>query len=183
MIYSLGDRRLETANDDYYVAPSASVIGTVRLGVGASVWFNAVIRGDTDWIILGDGCNVQDGTVIHTDAGMPVRVGSNVSIGHHAMLHGCTVGDSTLIANGAIVLDRVSIGNRCVIAAGTLVPPGKIIADNSLVMGVPGKIVREVDERDLAMIAEAAAHYVARVQEYRWLLALDPRGAAFGRSL
>ena len=179
MIYTLGDRRLETANDEYYVAPSASVIGTVRLGVGASVWFNSVIRGDTDWIMVGDGSNVQDGTVIHTDAGFPVRLGANVSIGHHAMLHGCTVGDSSMIANGAIVLDRVSVGKRCVIAAGALVTPGKIIPDNSVVMGAPGKIVREVDERDLAMIDGAAAHYVARVQLYRRALAIDPRSAGF----
>lgn len=179
MIYSLGDRRLETADDEYYVAPSACVIGNVRLGTGTSVWFNSVIRGDTDWIIVGDGSNVQDGTIIHTDAGLPVRLGSKVSIGHRAMLHGCSVGDFTLVGNGAIVLDRASIGNNCVIAAGALVPPGKRIPDNSVVMGMPGKVVREVDARDLVMIAEAAAHYVARVQLYRHSLELDPRSVAF----
>lgn len=179
MIYSVDGRRLETANEEYYVAPSASVIGSVRLGAGASVWFNCVIRGDTDWIMVGDGSNVQDGTVIHTDAGVPVRLGSNVSIGHHAMLHGCTVDDASMIANGAIVLDRVSIGKNCLIAAGALVPPGKTIPDNSVVMGAPGKIVREVNERDRAMIAEAAAHYVARVRLYRHALAVDPRSALF----
>ena len=179
MIYSLDDKRLDTASDEYYVAPSACLIGNVRLGVGASVWFNCVIRGDTDWIIVGDGSNIQDGTVIHTDAGYPVRLGSKVSIGHHAMLHGCTVDDSSMIANGAIVLDRVSIGKRCLIAAGALVTPGKVIPDNSVVMGAPGKVVREINERDLAMIDEAAAHYVARVQLYRRALAIDPRSAAF----
>jgi len=182
VIYSLDGKRLETVNEEYYIAPSASVVGNVRLGAGASVWFNCAIRGDSDWIIVGDGSNVQDGTVIHTDAGFPVRLGSNVSIGHHAMLHGCSVDDSSMVANGAIVLDRVRIGKRCLIAAGALVPPGKTIPDNSVVMGAPGKIVREVNERDLAMIAEAAAHYVARVQLYRRALSADPRSAIFAGS-
>jgi len=179
VIYSLGDRRLETVDDEYYVAPGACVIGSVRLGKGASVWFNSVIRGDADWIIVGDGSNIQDGTIIHTDAGVPVRLGSNVSIGHRAMLHGCTVGDCSLVGNGTIVLDRVSIGNNCVIAAGALVPPGTLIPDNSVVMGMPGKIVRQVDQKELAMIAGAAAYYVARVQQYRRSLAPDPRSGEF----
>jgi carbonic anhydrase/acetyltransferase-like protein (isoleucine patch superfamily) len=175
MIYSLGDKSVETANDEYYVAPGACVIGSVRFGVGASVWFNCVIRGDNDWIDIGDGTNIQDGSIIHTDAGEPVRLGANVSVGHRALLHGCTVGDSTLIANGAMILDRVSIGRHCLIAAGAMVPPGKVIPDGSVVMGMPGKIVREVNDRDRAMIEGIATHYVARAQLYRRELVLDPR--------
>jgi carbonic anhydrase/acetyltransferase-like protein (isoleucine patch superfamily) len=175
VIYSLGDKKIQTAGDEYYVAPGASVIGSVRFGVGTSVWFNCVLRGDNDWIILGDGTNIQDGTVIHTDEGEPVHLGSNVSVGHRALLHGCTVGDSTLIANGAMILDRASIGRHCLIAAGALVPPGKVIPDGSVVMGMPGKIVREISERDRAMIEGIAEHYVARGKLYRGELALDPR--------
>ena len=175
MIYSLGDKKIQTANDEYYVAPGACVIGNVRFGVGASVWFNCVIRGDNDWITIGDGTNVQDGTIIHTDEGEPVSLGSRVSVGHRALLHGCTVGDSTLIANGAMILDRVSIGRHCLIAAGAMVPPGKVIPDGSVVMGMPGKIVRDVTERDRAMMEEIAEHYLARGRLYRRELARDPR--------
>ena len=110
MIYSLGEKRIQTVGDEYYVAPGACVIGNVRFGIGASVWFNCVLRGDSDWIILGDGTNIQDGTIIHADEGEPATLGSNVSVGHRALLHGCTVGDSTLIANGAMILDRVTVG-------------------------------------------------------------------------
>ena len=140
MIYVLGDKRIQTAGDEYYVAPGACVIGNVRLGIGASVWFNCVLRGDNDWITIGDGCNVQDGSIIHTDDGEPVTLGANVSIGH------------------------------------ALVPPGKVIPDGSVVMGMPGKIVRDVSERELALIEETAKHYVARGQLYRRELTLDPRG-------
>jgi carbonic anhydrase/acetyltransferase-like protein (isoleucine patch superfamily) len=175
MIYSLGEKQVETAGDDFYVAPGAQVIGHVRFGKAASVWFNCVLRGDNDWIVLGDGTNIQDGSIIHTDSGQPVQIGANVSVGHRALLHGCTVGDSTLIANGAIVLDRVRIGSHCVIAAGALVPPGKIIPDGSVVMGMPGQIVREASERDREMIALTAAHYTARGRLYRRDLRVDPR--------
>jgi carbonic anhydrase/acetyltransferase-like protein (isoleucine patch superfamily) len=176
VIYVLGDKKIQTAGDEYYVAPGACVIGNVRLGIGASVWFNCVLRGDNDWITIGDGCNVQDGSIIHTDDGEPVTLGAHVSIGHRALLHGCTVGGSTLIANGAMILDRAIIGRHCVIAAGALVPPGKVIPDGSVVMGMPGKIVRDVSERELALIDETAKHYIARGQLYRRELALDPRG-------
>lgn len=171
MIYSLGDKKIEAASDDYYVAPGARVIGNVRFGVGASVWFNCVLRGDNDWIMLGDGVNIQDGSIIHTDAGEPVSVGAHTSVGHRALLHGCTVADSTLIANGAMILDRARIGRYCLIAAGAMVPPGKIIPDGSVVMGTPGKIVREVTALDRAMIDRIAAHYVARSHLYRRELA------------
>ena len=176
MIFALGDRSIETAGDDYYIAPGACVIGSVRFGPGSSVWFNCVLRGDADWIELGEGSNVQDGSVIHTDEGEPTTLGRNVSVGHCALLHSCTVGDSTLIANGARILDRARIGRHCVIAAGALVPPDKTIPDGSVVMGVPGKIVRQVDDDDLKMIANAAAHYRGRIALYKSELRIDDRG-------
>jgi carbonic anhydrase/acetyltransferase-like protein (isoleucine patch superfamily) len=177
MIYTLGARRIETAGEDYYVAPDASVIGSVRFGAGASVWFNCVLRGDSDWINLGEGVNIQDGTIIHTDEGEPVSLGARVSVGHRALLHGCTIAESTLIANGAMVLDRVKVGRHCIIAAGALVTPGKVIPDGSVVMGSPGQIVREVTERDLKMIEFIAEHYRARIQQYKRDLKVDPRSS------
>jgi carbonic anhydrase/acetyltransferase-like protein (isoleucine patch superfamily) len=182
VIFSLGERRIETAGDDYYIAPGACVIGSVRLGKGSSVWFNCVLRGDADWIELGEGSNVQDGSVIHTDEGEPTTLGSNVSVGHCALLHSCIVGDSTLIANGARILDRARIGRNCVIAAGALVPPDKTIPDGSVVMGVPGKIVRQVGDDDLKMIAHAAAHYRERIALYKRELRVDDRPDRSGRS-
>jgi carbonic anhydrase/acetyltransferase-like protein (isoleucine patch superfamily) len=179
VIYTLENRRIETADDNYYVAPSAQVIGSVRFGSGASVWFNAVVRGDTDWIVIGDGSNVQDGSVIHTDPGCPVEIGRNVTVGHMAFLHGCTVDEESMIANGAMVLDRSRIGKHCIIAARALVPPDKVIPDGSVVMGAPGKVVREVTERDIAMIRTAGQVYRERVKYYRQFLAVDERNTRF----
>lgn len=175
MIYTLDERRIETEGEDYYVAPGAQVIGSVRFGALASVWFNCVLRADNGWIELGNGSNVQDGTIIHSDEGVPVVLGEQVSIGHRALLHGCTIGDSTLIANGAIILDGAVIGRHCLVAAGALVPPGKIISDGSVVMGLPGKIVRETTEADRRLFSFTAAHYQARGQSYRRALRIDPR--------
>ncbi|MFM7396981.1 MAG: gamma carbonic anhydrase family protein [Gammaproteobacteria bacterium] len=166
MLYTIGDRRPDLA-PDAYVAPSADVIGSVRLATGSSVWFQVVLRGDNDWIDIGPGTNIQDGSVIHTDEGVPTRLGARVTVGHMAFLHCCTVGDESMIANGAMVLDRSVIGRHCIIAAGALVPPDKEIPDGSVVMGSPGKIVREVSERDLALIRGAAASYAQRAQHYR----------------
>jgi carbonic anhydrase/acetyltransferase-like protein (isoleucine patch superfamily) len=174
MIYILGDRKLETADDDYYVAPGAQLIGSVVLGRAATVWFNCVLRADTEQIVVGDGSNIQDGTVVHADPGSPVLLGNNVTIGHRALLHSCSVGDGSLIANGAMVLDRTRIGRNCLIAAGALVPPDKEIPDGSVVMGTPGKVVRQVTNRDLEMIRHAYEHYVQRGREYRRSLRVDP---------
>ncbi|HEU4529681.1 MAG TPA: gamma carbonic anhydrase family protein [Steroidobacteraceae bacterium] len=167
MIYTLGERRLETRSTEFYVAPSAQLIGSVRLGHQASIWFNAVLRGDNDWIEIGDGSNVQDGTVIHVDPGFPVLVGSNATVGHMAFLHSCTVGDEAMIANGAIVLDRARIGRHSIVAAGALVPPDKVIPDGVIVMGSPAKVVREVTDEDRQRIAHAADVYRKRARQYR----------------
>lgn len=175
MIYTLGDRRLETTSEEYYIAPSAQVIGSVRLGHLASVWFNCVIRGDDDWIVIGDGSNIQDCTVIHTDTGSPTEIGRNVTIGHQALLHSCIIGDESMVANGAIVLDRVRIGKHCIVAAGALVPPDKVIPDGTVVMGSPAKVVREVTPRDLERIARGTQSYQQRALEYRRALQVDPR--------
>ncbi|MFZ9477340.1 MAG: gamma carbonic anhydrase family protein [Steroidobacteraceae bacterium] len=166
MIYAYEGQRPEIAADAY-VAPSADVIGRVRLAARSSLWFQVVLRGDNDWIDIGADSNVQDGSVIHTDRGVPTRLGERVTVGHVAFLHCCTVGDDSLIANGARVLDRVVIGRHCLIAAGALIPPDQTIPDGSVVMGSPGKIIREVTERDLALIANTARHYAARAAAYR----------------
>jgi carbonic anhydrase/acetyltransferase-like protein (isoleucine patch superfamily) len=174
MLYSIENHRVVTIGD-WYVAPSADVIGRIRLGHEASIWFHCVLRGDSDWIVIGAGTNVQDGSIIHTDEGFPTHIGANVTIGHRALLHSCTVGDNTMIANGAMVLDRVRIGKNCVIAAGALLPPDKEIPDGSVVMGSPGKIVREITERDMQMISRVGASYRARAASYRASLRPDAR--------
>lgn len=167
MIYTLGERRIATVDDQYFVAPSADVIGTVRLGRWASVWFNAVLRGDNDWIEVGDGANVQDGTVMHTDTGVPLIVGAHCTIGHKAFLHACTVGEFSMIANGAMVLDGAKVGSYSVVAAGAFVPPRKVVPDGVVVMGSPAKVVREITDKDRQMLIGAAHHYVENAQRYR----------------
>ncbi len=169
MIYDYEDRRLEAAGT-YYVAPSADVIGSVRLGHEASIWFNAVLRGDNDWIEVGDGSNVQDGTIIHTDPGEPVIIGRNVTVGHGVLLHGCVIGDGSLIGNRAILLDGARIGANCLIAAGALIPPNMQVADGSVVMGAPGRVMRKVEEKDLARMATGCESYRSKSAHYASLL-------------
>lgn len=175
MIYTIGDRRLVTATDDWFVAPDAQLIGSVHLGHEVSVWFGVVLRADSDEIRIGEGTNVQDGTIMHTDAGRPLVIGQRCTIGHKAFLHGCTVGDDTMIANGAMVLDRTRIGSHCLIAAGALVPPDKEIPDGSVVMGSPGRIVRTATDKDLALIERAGRVYRDRQRQYREQLRVDAR--------
>lgn len=167
MIFEFEGKRLQTRSDDYYVADSAQLIGDVRLGEGASVWFNAVLRADDERIEIGDGSNVQDATVIHCDHEQPTLVGRNVTIGHRVLLHGCVIADECLIGNGAILLDGVRIGSRCLIGAGTLVTPGKEIPAGSVVMGTPGRVVRPTGERELRLIEIAARSYRQRIHRYR----------------
>lgn len=144
----------------YWIAPSASVIGNVKLERFASVWFGAVIRGDNERITIGENTNVQDGAVLHTDPGLPLTVGRNCTIGHKAILHGCTIADNTLIGMGATILNHAKIGRNCLIGAHALIPEGKIIPDNSLVMGAPGKIVREVSDEMAETLTRSAKSYV-----------------------
>lgn len=167
MIYSLGERRIVTVGEEFFVAPSADVIGSVRLGRWASVWFGAVLRGDCDWIEIGDGTNVQDGTVIHTDHGQPLVIGANCTIGHRALLHSCTIGDCSMVANGAMVLDGAKIGRYSIVAAGAFIPPRKSVPDGVVVMGSPAKVVRELSDQDRQLLELSAQHYVENAKRYR----------------
>lgn len=167
MLYQLEDRRVLAEDDEYWVADSAMVMGSVLLKKGASVWFNAVLRGDTELITVGENSNVQDGSVLHTDPGCPLVIGSNVTIGHKVMLHGCEIGDNSLIGINAVVLNRVKIGKNCIIGANALITEGKEIPDNSMVMGSPGKVVRQLTEREIAGLTMSAAHYRENAARFR----------------
>jgi len=150
----------------YWVAPNAVLIGKVKLGVEASVWFGAVVRGDNDLIHIGARTNIQDGCVLHTDEGFPMEIGEGCTVGHMAMLHGCTIGSNTLIGIGSTVLNGARIGKNCIIGAHSLIPEGKEIPDNSLVMGMPGRVKREVSADDAEHLKELAQHYVDNSARY-----------------
>ncbi len=150
-----------------WIAPPATVIGDVRLAAGASVWWNAVVRGDNDPIVIGENTNIQDGSVLHTGEGVPLTLGRDITVGHMVMLHGCTVGDGSLIGIGSIVLNRAVIGRHCLIGANSLIPEGKVIPERSLVMGSPGKVVRELSDEEVARLLHGAAHYVDNARRYR----------------
>jgi carbonic anhydrase/acetyltransferase-like protein (isoleucine patch superfamily) len=165
MRYALGAVRM-TADDAFWIAPTAAVIGNVKLARNASVWWQAVLRGDNDPIVVGENSNVQDGCVLHADPGFPLTIGKDVTVGHLAMLHGCTIGDNCLIGIGAVILNGAVIGRNCLIGAKALIPEGKEIPDNSLVMGAPGKVVRQLEARHIERIREAAEHYVRNWQRY-----------------
>ena len=165
MIYTLGERKPEFKGD-YFVADNAAVIGTVRMGHNASVWWNVTVRGDNDWIELGENVNVQDGSVLHTDSGVQLTLDRNVSIGHLVMLHGCTIRENSLIGIGAIVLNKAVIGRNCLVGAGAVVTEGKVIPDGSLVLGV-NKIMRQLTPEEIALNTWIAEHYVERAAKYR----------------
>jgi len=150
-----------------YIAPSASVIGNAVLGEHSSVWFGATLRGDNELISIGASSNVQDGAVMHTDPGFPLLVGANVSIGHQAMLHGCTVGEGTLIGIQAVVLNAAIIGKGCLVGAGAVITERKVFADGTLILGAPAKVVRELSSEERDGIIKIAAHYAARGAYYR----------------
>lgn len=166
MLYSLDDRKVKTRGD-YFIAENATVIGSVVMENNASIWFNCVVRGDNDVITIGENCNVQDASVLHTDAGIPLTLGKNVSIGHKVMLHGCTVKDGSLIGINAVVLNNAVIGENCLIGANALVPEGKEIPDGSLVLGSPGRVVRSLNDDEIRGIGEIAEHYVQKSALYR----------------
>nr|WP_272891534.1 gamma carbonic anhydrase family protein [Stutzerimonas stutzeri] len=170
--YRLGESRVE-AHPQSWVAPNATLVGKIRLDAGASVWFGAVLRGDNELIHIGENSNVQDGSVMHTDMGHPLTLGTGVTVGHNAMLHGCTVGDYSLIGINAVVLNGAKIGRHCIIGANTLIAEGKEIPDGSLVVGSPGKVVRELSDEQKKMLEASAAHYVHNAQRYARELELD----------
>lgn len=165
MKYRLAESRVD-AHSESWIAPTAAVIGKVRLDAGASVWFNAVLRGDNELIHIGENSNVQDGTVMHTDMGWPLTLGKGVTVGHNAMLHGCIVGDYSLIGINAVILNGAKIGKNCIIGANTLIPEGKEIPDGSLVVGSPGKVIRQLTEQQIKMLEASAAHYVNNARRY-----------------
>jgi carbonic anhydrase/acetyltransferase-like protein (isoleucine patch superfamily) len=167
VFYQLEDRKPEFEGDDHFVADNATVIGRVLLQDKASVWFNVVIRGDNDLITIGPESNVQDGAVMHTDPGIPLSLGRGVTVGHKAMLHGCTIGDYSLIGINAVVLNGAKIGRHCLIGANTLIPEGMEVPDGSMVVGSPGKIKRELTDSQKKMLELSAAHYVQNAGRYR----------------
>ncbi len=166
MRYALGATRVTTADDAFWIAPTAVLIGNVRLERNASIWWQAVLRGDNEPITVGENSNVQDGCVLHADPGFPLTIGKDVTVGHLAMLHGCTIGDNSLIGIGAVILNGAVIGENCLIGAKALVPEGKAIPDNSLVLGAPGKVARQLEARRVTRIRESARHYVSNWQRY-----------------
>ena len=165
-VYRLGER-VPTIHPTAWVAPSADLIGLVELAENSSVWFNAALRGDNETIAIGAGSNVQEHCVMHTDPGFPLTVGEGCTIGHRAILHGCTIGDNSLVGMGAIILNGARIGRNSLVGAGALVTEGKEFPDNSLIVGVPAKVVRTLDEDAVAGLRRSAQAYVANAARFR----------------
>lgn len=164
-IYCLEDR-IPQIHPESWIAPNATIIGSVEVQRNASVWWNAVLRGDNDIITIGENSNVQDGSVLHTDKGIALTIGSNCLIGHMVMLHGCTIGEGSLIGIGSIVLNRSVIGKQCIVGANTLIPEGKTYPDRVMILGSPGRVVRELTDEDLKFIATGGPHYVEQWKRY-----------------
>lgn len=172
-IYNLDDASPTLPSDgDFWIAPDANVIGKVVLQVGASVWFGATLRGDNELIFVGAGSNVQENCVLHTDMGFPLTIGKNCTIGHKAMLHGCTIGTNSLIGMGATVLNGARIGENCLIGAGALITEGKEIPDGSMVMGMPGKVIRQLNQAEIQGLTASATHYQDAMRRFRGGLAV-----------
>lgn len=165
-VYSLGDRQAVFRSSNYFIAPTASVVGSVTFGENVSVWFSAVIRADNEIIELGDNVNVQDGAVLHADPGFPLHLARDVTVGHLAMLHGSTIGENTLVGINAVILNGCTIGKNCIIGANAFLPEGKVIPDNSMVLGSPGKIVRQISDEEATNLRRIASGYVARSARY-----------------
>ncbi|KIN72471.1 gamma carbonic anhydrase family protein [Sulfitobacter guttiformis] len=165
-IYALGEKSPQI-DPSAWIAPDANIVGNVRLAERTSVWFGCTIRGDNEVISIGAGSNVQENSVFHTDPGCPLTIGENCTIGHKVMLHGCTIGDNSLIGMGATVLNGAKIGKNCLIGAGALITENKVIPDGSLVMGAPGKVVRTLDEAAIAGLTRSAEHYQQNAARFR----------------
>jgi carbonic anhydrase/acetyltransferase-like protein (isoleucine patch superfamily) len=166
MKYAFEERRV-VCKGDYFIAHNATVIGSVVLEPNASIWFGCVVRGDNDTITIGENSQLQDGCVVHTDPGFPVRLGRGVSVGHMAMLHGCTIGDGSLIGIKSVILNGAKIGKNCLIGAASFVGEGKEIPDGSLVLGTPGRIVRQLSPEEIRNINSFADHYVQKFKRYK----------------
>jgi carbonic anhydrase/acetyltransferase-like protein (isoleucine patch superfamily) len=166
MIYELGGRR-PLFKGDYFIADNAAVIGAVTLENDASIWFSCVVRGDTDDLIIGEGTNIQDGSVLHTDPGIKLTIGRDCVVGHQVMLHGCEIGDNCLIGIGAVILNRAKIGRNSIVGARSLVTEGKSFPENSLIMGTPAKVMRELTPQEVQMIKLNAQHYVQNFKRYK----------------
>lgn len=166
MIYSIGDRKV-VLQGDHFIAENATVIGSVVVEDNASIWFQAVVRGDNDLIIIGRNSNVQDGAILHTDPGIPLVIGAQVTVGHLAMLHGCTIGDGTLVGIKSVILNHAVVGKGCLIGANALITEGKEIPDGSLVMGSPARIIRSLNEQETAGLERSARRYVDNARRYR----------------
>lgn len=164
-IYKI-DQKTPQIAPSAWVAPNATVIGDARLGDNVSIWWNAVLRGDNDPIHIGANSNIQDGSVLHTDEGVPMHIGANVTVGHMVMLHGCIVGDNSLIGIGSVILNRAVIGKHSIVGANTLIPEGKVFPDGVLIVGSPGKVVRELSEEEKARLQKSADHYVDNARRY-----------------
>ena len=169
MIIDLGDKKLKTADDNFWIAPNASVIGEVNLERDASIWFNAILRADNEPITIGEGSNVQDGAIIHTDPGFACRIGKKVTVGHMAMLHGCSIGDGSLIGIGSVVLNGAKIGRNCIIGSKALVTEGMEVPDGSMVLGIPGKIKKTLTEEEQSVVPLGAEHYIDNYKKYKQL--------------
>lgn len=165
-VYALGNISPQI-DPESWIAPDATVIGQVHLARNVSIWWNCTLRGDTDKLSIGENSNIQDGSVLHTDPGLHLTVGRDVTVGHRVILHGCTIGDGSLIGMGATLLNRSVIGKNCLIGANTLIPEGKVIPDRSLVVGAPGRIVRQLTDEEIARLIEGARRYVENWQRYR----------------
>ena len=175
MNYALGDRTPVLEGDNHFVADGVRIIGNVRLKSEASVWFNCVLRGDNDWIEVGERSNVQDSSVLHTDPGFPLTIGRGVTVGHKAMLHGCTIDSNALIGIGSIILNGAVIGSNCIVGANSLVTENKVFPDGSLILGSPARAVRGLSDEEIAAIAESADRYVENAARFRdKLRRLDP---------
>jgi carbonic anhydrase/acetyltransferase-like protein (isoleucine patch superfamily) len=171
-VYHLGERRVAFDGPDVYIAPSASLVGSVVVGNDCSFWFGAVVRGDNDLVTIGERSNIQDNCVVHPDPGIPVSIGANVSVGHMAMIHGCTIGDGSLIGIGAVILNHAVIGKNSLVGAKTLIPERKSFPDGVLILGQPGKVIRELRPEEIESLGRSAESYVQKGRRYRRELAL-----------
>jgi carbonic anhydrase/acetyltransferase-like protein (isoleucine patch superfamily) len=167
MVFSLGEHKVKFIGEHHFIAENAVVVGMVVMENNTSIWFNAVVRGDNEILIIGENSNVQDGAVLHTDKGVNFTIGKYVSVGHLVMLHGCTIGDNCLIGINSIILNHAVIGKNCIIGANALIPEGKVIPDGSVVMGSPGKVVRQVTADEIALIRWNADDYVKNFKRYQ----------------